>query len=312
MEYILSKTKVDNVYIANMIAIINYKLQTKSKYAIFYDYFTNMFMPKEEREELLQIIQKSQRIYNGFSRFLQLYKHKYVKTTISTDMYLNEIQINHKSAICIRDKSTNYWFMISDLCRHISASLSNAPYYFAEPLEIKNPYTNIPFTHAQLYTIYFKLRTNNDIIVFPYLFHKFFLCNFNINKFRVDNETELRESSIRRHIQTTEDSKLYSEILLMLFHHNHLNTRIHKLVPKKEFISIMRPYLYLYIVSKCHIRGIEKVVVATDVLRDKIEELFDFNPQFGRMYLTRKHVAYFNLKHPKFGMEDAIQSLSLP
>ncbi|MFY7729234.1 MAG: hypothetical protein ACOVRN_06940 [Flavobacterium sp.] len=73
----------------------------------------------------------------------------------------------------------------------------------------------------------------------------------------------------------------------------------------------MRPYFYLYMVSKYHICGLEKVEVAKDVLYDKLEELFELNPQFGRMYLKRKGKISYDLEHPKFGLNDAIQSLSL-
>ena len=74
----------------------------------------------------------------------------------------------------------------------------------------------------------------------------------------------------------------------------------------------MRPYFYLYMVSKYHICGLEKVTVANDVLYDKLEELFEFNPQFGRIYIKRnKRKTSYNLEHPKFGLNDAITSLSL-
>jgi hypothetical protein len=64
-------------------------------------------------------------------------------------------------------------------------------------------------------------------------------------------------------------------------------------------------------VSKYHVCGLEKVTTAQDVLYDKLDQLFDFNPQFGRMYLKRKSKISYDLEHPKFGLNDAILSLSL-
>jgi hypothetical protein len=64
-------------------------------------------------------------------------------------------------------------------------------------------------------------------------------------------------------------------------------------------------------VAKYHICGLEKVTVAKDVLYDKLEELFEFNPQFGRIYIKRRGQISYNLEHPKFGLNDAITSLSL-
>lgn len=307
METILTKIKDNNVYIHLIVASISYKPQPKTKLKILYEYLDNLFIPNDEKEEILEIFQKSQRVYHGFSRLIQIYKIKTAKTTISTDLYLNEIPKDHRNAVCIYASATNYWFMIGDLCNHILAALTNSPYYFADPIHIKNPYTNIPFTKAQLYNIYFKVRASTFLM--PVLFHKFFLCDFNIDQYRLENEADIRESFIRRHIHTLEESEIYSEIMVMLFHHRRKNRRIHPSIPRPEFIKIMRPYLYLYIVSKFHIRGLEKVSLSEDVVYDKLEELFDFNPQFGRMYLTRNHKAYFNLVHPKFGLNDAIQSL---
>lgn len=309
MESILNKTKDNNVYISLIIATLTYKPQTKTKHQILYEYLNNMFMPATDKEEILKIFHKSQRTYNGFAKLAQIYKSKNAKSTISTDLYLNEIPTTHTNAICIHTNATNYWFMIGDLCNHIFAALTNSPYYFADPIPIKNPYTNIPFTNAQLYTIYFKVRASTFLL--PVLFHKFFLCNFDLVQFRLDNETEIRESFIQRHIHASEEDVLYSEIKLMLFNHRRRSKKINQTIPKPEFIKIMRPYLYLCMVAKYHICGLEKVTVAKDVLYDKLEELFEFNPRFGRMYLKRNGKISYDLEHPRFGMNDAFNSLSL-
>jgi len=305
MESILNNIKDNNVYISLIISAIKFK----TKHQVLYEYLNNMFIPEKDKEEILQIFQKSQRTYSALSQLAKIYKSKTAKTTISTDLYLNEIPKDHRNAICIHANATNYWFMIGDLCNHILAALTNSPYYFAEPIPIKNPYTNIPFTQAQLYTIYFKVRASTFLL--PILFHKFFLCEFDLIQFRLDNEAEIRESFIRRYIHVSEESVLHSEILVMLFHHRRRNKKIHPTIPKPEFIKIMRPYFYLYMVSKYHICGLEKVAVAKDLLYDRLETLFELNPQFGRMYLKRRGKISYDLEHPKFGLNDAIQSLSL-
>ena len=309
MECILNKHKGSNTYIHFIISNIAYKPQPKTKIELLHEYLDNMFIPKIDKEDILRIFCKAQRTYNGFSRLAQIYKSKNVKSTISTDLYLNEIRTDHRNAICIHANATNYWFMIGDICNHILAALTNSPYYFADPLPIKNPYTNIPFTNAQLYTIYFKVRASTFLL--PILFHNFFLCNFDLVQFRLDNEAEIRESFIRRHIHTSEEPILHAEILIMLFHHRRRNKRIHPTIPKPELIKIMRPYYYLYMVAKYHICGLEKVTVAKDILYEKLEELFEFNPQFGRIYIKRRGQNSYNLEHPKFGLNDAITSLSL-
>jgi hypothetical protein len=288
---------------------INDPIKVLSKHRILKEYQDNVFIPSESKRKMLIDFCVAQRTYFAFSRLAQIYKFRNTKNTISIDLYLNEISKEHRNAICIHANATNYWFMIGDLCNHIFAALTNSPYYFADPLPIKNPYTNIPFTNAELYAIYFKVRTSTFIL--PILFHKFFLCNFDLIKFRLDNEAEIRESFIRRHIHATEEPILYAEILLMLFHNRRRNRFIHPTIPKPEFIKIMRPYLYLFIVSEYHVGGLEKVTIAKVVLRDRLKELFQFNPRFGRIYIKRKGKTSYDLEHPKFGLDDAITSLSL-
>ena len=309
MEFILNKHKEHNEYVPFIVSSIAYKPEPKTKIKILHEYLDNMFIPANDKEGILKTFHKSQRTYYAFSRIAQIYKFKNAKSTISIDLYLNEIPKEHRNAMCIHANATNYWFMIGDLCNHIFAALTNSPYYFADPLLIKNPYTNIPFTNAELYTIYFKVRASTFLL--PILFHKFFLCNFDLVQFRLDNEADIRESFIRRHIHVSEENILYAEILLMLFHHRRRNRRIHATIPKPEFIKIMRPYLYLFMVSEYHICGLEKITIAKDVLRDKLKELFEFNPRFGRMYIKRKGKISYDLEHPKFGLNDAIASLSL-
>jgi hypothetical protein len=300
MESILKNYKENNIYISLLVK----ELPCKTKQQLLHEYNNNLFIPSKDKEEILRIFQITQRAYNGFTRLAQIYKFKNAKTTISTDLYLNEISKDNRNAICIHIKSTNYWFMIGDLCNHIYAALTHSPYYFADPIPIKNPYTNIPFTDAQLYTIYFKVRASTFLL--PVLFHKFFLCNFDLLQFRLDNESEIRESFIHRYLHTTEETILFNEIQIMLLHR-----RVHPNTPKSEFVKIMRPYLYLYMVSKYHINGLEKSAISSNVLYTKLNQLTEFNPRFGRMYIKNKGKKSYDLEHPKFGWNDAIQSLSM-
>ena len=63
----------------------------------------------------------------------------------------------------------------------INNALSNSPDFFSVPLVIKNPYNNVPFNKSTLYNIYFNIMSKTYIV--SELIHKFFLTNFDINKF---------------------------------------------------------------------------------------------------------------------------------
>ena len=277
------------------------------KHRCLKEYMDNPFMTADTKQQILDNFASAQRTYIAFIKFSQICKKRLAKSTIDIDLYMNPINKIHINSICIQQNSTNYWFAVGDLINHINSALSNSPYYYAEPLEIKNPYTNIPFTDAQLYTIYFKIRASTFLL--PVLFHNFFLCGFDLVQFRLNNETEIRENFIQRHIYMADEDVLYGEIKSMIFT-SRRRKRLHPEIPKNEVIKIMRPYLYLYMVASYHVCGLEKTTIANDVLGEKMFDFFEFNPQFGRIVYKKGRLHKFNLEHPKFGMADAKHSLS--
>jgi hypothetical protein len=279
------------------------------KHRCLKEYMDNQFMTSDMKQTILKNFASAQRTYIALARFSQICKKRIAKSTIDTDLYMNPINKEHINSLCIHQNSTNYWFTVADLINHINSALTNSPYYYADPLEIKNPYTNIPFTDAQLYTIYFKIRTSTFLM--PVLFHNLFLCGFDLVQFRLNNESEIRENFIQRHIYMADEEVLYGEIQNMIFTSRNRRRllRIHPEIPKSEVIKIMRPYLYLYMVASYHVCGLEKTSIATDVLCEKISEFFKFNPKFGRIIYQKGHLHKFNLEHPKFSMMDAKQSL---
>jgi hypothetical protein len=277
------------------------------KHRCLKNYIDNQFMTADMKQKILEDFTGAQRTYTALTKFSQICKHRLAKSTIDIDLYMNPINKKHINSLCINQNSTNYWFTSTDLINHINSALTNSPYYYADPLEIKNPYTNIPFTNAQLYTIYFKIRASTFLL--PVLFHNYFLCGFDLVQFRLNNESEIRENFIQRHIYMGDEEVLYGEIISMLFASRRRKRmlRIHPEIPKNEVIKIMRPYLYLYMVASYHVCGLEKTSLANDVLGEKLFDFFEFNPQFGRIIYRKGRLHKFNLDHPKFSMMDAKQ-----
>jgi hypothetical protein len=264
---------------------------------------TNIFIQQYEKDSFMEIYAKSRRTYIGFSRLHAQWRIKKAKQTITTDLYMNEIDRTHQNSMMIHQNNTNYWFSLSDLLNQIETALLNSPCYFAEPLYPKNPYTNIPFTKSILYNIYFKVK--NSTFLPSMVFHGFFLSDFDLYRFRIDNESTLREMSIRKHIHNSEPDQLFNEIMSMC---RVFRLRVNPEVPRPDLIKIMRPYFYLYMVSSYHIHGLEKSSTARALLARQMRELRKYNPCFGRRCLYRiknKIHATFTLEHPKFSMNDA-------
>ena len=150
----------------------------KSKFEIVLEpLLSNVEIEEDKRDEILNNFYRSQTVYKILCKAARRFKVRNAKTnTIDTDLHMNPLSSikEHLKIDVFDDESrTIYTFRMSNLIAIIKAALSNAPEFFADPYEIKNPYTNIPFTMAQLYSIYFTL--NKSTFILPNIF--FLLSN---------------------------------------------------------------------------------------------------------------------------------------
>ena len=299
----------------------------KSKFKHLKYLITNIFIQESIKEKILDIFEKTQKTYHGFSKLAKLHKLKKYKsnTKINTDLYLNTIDPTNKNSILINQENNGYWFSISDLMNHIETSLINSPYFFSEPLHPKNPYNNIPFSKTTLYNIYFHVAEIRRQLI-PPLFHNFFLCEFDLERFRIENEYLIRDKYIKKHAINVDEERLLLDVRNMIRHIFCNRIIIHDEFPKDKLAQIMRPYYYLFLVYRYHISGIEKTNIAKKALIRKLRELHRYNPNFGKMILkpksaqlstmyaatnNRKHLErVFESDHPKFTMKHAIQLCS--
>ena len=295
--------KLYKLYVKNG---ITFAIQEKHK--IMYE-FKEGFLSKHRINEL-EILYKAQKTYFAFIKLAQIYRHR-KRPHISTDLLLNPIDPNNRNTIKVYEQNKLYLFTCQDLFNHIESCLSNCDaFYYACPNEIKNPYSNTPFTKATLVYIYLKLREKS--VKFPQLFHKYFLCCFDMTKFQMEYEYDIKDTHIKRAVYKTNVSLLFDSMKYMLKMMTNKQLRVHKHIDKEAFIKILRPYYYLHLIGHYHIRGLEKTNNALKLLQVKIYELYEFNPRFGRVYLKRvpmhpKKFRYMSdLDHPKFTMEDVL------
>ncbi len=261
-------------------------------------------------KEMLDVINKTQRVYNGFSLLGKIYRAKCKAPLITTDLLLNPLEDKNKNTIKIFQNNSNYLFSIKDLINHTETLLSHTQSFFAEPLPIKNPYNNIEFSHAILYNIYFKAKQSD--YKFPLLLHKYYLCNFDLEKFKIENEYFIRDEYIKNYVYKTDINTLFTSMKKMVEHSSNYEKRISKKINKESFISIIRPYYYLYLVYNYHVEGLEKKRKSYILFNRKMFELLDYNPKFGRTYLkklgsSKKYTIVSDLEHPTFTMQDALK-----
>ena len=261
----------------------------------------NIFFSKETKNILFDIFNKSQRTYFAFGKLAHIYKIKKTPVKIQVDLLLNEIDVNKKNVFVFIQNNVKYLFVLNDLINIINSNLSNCSYYFADPLQIKNPYNNIPLSKTILYNLYFFIRSN--LFSMPLLFELFFHSNFDLCTFKINNENYIRDIHIKNYVFRSHYSILHSSVLDML-EENYLfmnKISIHEDFPEDTLVNIMRPYLQLYLMSKFLIHGSEKKFQSVSLLKKKLLLFSNYNPRFGKRTMTTEpqQSGKFHLKKKK-------------
>ena len=113
------------------------------------------------------------------------------------DVIKRSLKIVNNLVIAISsDNSKNCLFSADERIELINNSLlSSIEYLYPCPVEIKNPYTNIPFLKSTLYNIYFIIK--NSTFNMPVLYNIYYACNFDLKIFYYDSESLLKDILIK-------------------------------------------------------------------------------------------------------------------
>jgi hypothetical protein len=285
--------------------------ETKNKFTFLNESIENLFCNDAIRELFFYKFYRAQSIYHLLSRAAYRYKYRKYKVKVDRDIFLNQITETQRNTITILQNGYKYRFTLTDIINIINTCLGNTEFFFASPREIKNPYNNMPFSKAILYNIYFTIKASNFIM--PQLFQAFFMENFNMAEYTLNNESIIRECSIKRHLETCSPQTLSSDIRGMLqnnFYGNKL--KIDCEFPKDILVQIFKPYLHLYYLGNYAV-DYAKRILKQDELDERIKAFFKYNRLFGRKnieikrdFLTKKRtlITCFNMKYLPFKKHD--------
>uniref|UniRef100_A0A6C0DQE3 Uncharacterized protein n=1 Tax=viral metagenome TaxID=1070528 RepID=A0A6C0DQE3_9ZZZZ len=261
------------------------KYSIRFKFNYLNNILNNCFIDSEMKEQFLQLFSKIQSTYHTLNVFMFRYKMKRAATQVNKDVFLNPIDLASPRVISIYQNNNNYLFTTNDLINIINNSLGNNSDLFADPLIIKNPYNNLPFTKSILYTIYFFMKKQPFIV--PELFHAFFLCNFNISIFLVKNEIMLRDYAIKEFLSKSTTNVICREIKYMISNSPHKRTLIiHPQFPKDVLVKELKPILRLYYSSHYSLNRSTRSIAMLK-WRIQLEKFVKNNPQFGRRKVER-------------------------
>jgi len=245
------------------------------------------------KAEFLHIFSAFQKVFRGIQRFIYLFSYKKSIIYNNTDLYGDIIPENNKVAITLFQNNTRYVFLLRELMKTITLSLTNSLHFFNEPLCCKNPYTNAPFTKSALYNIYFAIRFYSSLKL-PQIFHQYFIHDFNLYIFFIKSEAILRDEHLTYYLSGNANYENRNIRLLVLdvFRENGiLFLNIHRDFPKDKLMTIMKPYLDLYYVSVYTLNnGLSNFYRV--ILKYLIIRFMKYNVDFGRKRIIVKKQFY--------------------
>jgi hypothetical protein len=258
------------------------------------------FITDDVKKYITTLHIRSQRHYSALCRFAHIFKVKHAPIIMNTDLYLNELRITDRNVIVLLQHNCRYLFAITDLNKIIETSLCNSPYFISEPIPIKNPYNKMPFSKSDLYNIYFQIK--DRLMRTPDILYQFFLSNFNLTKFKRDNQVLIRKKYIHQFIENEDRETLVDYIENALSFNT--NIKIDEDFPEDELVRIFKPYLRLYLEMNYSIDSSVRHR-SKCLLMHKLHIFHMHNPQFGRRLYRVKNKRVigeptFNCDHVEF------------
>jgi len=261
------------------------------------DLLDNSFYKDEAKYHIIRIYAKIKKYYNIFLNIANKFKwNKMKKYDNNYDLCMNNLSDFKKTTLIeIAEDNVRYIFRISDMIKIFNNALTNNYEMFAEPQHIKNPYTNKEISNHNLYNIYYTIKYSN--IIMPTLMHLFYLSNFDIDDFLLNNEEKIRDMSIISYIKNLTNTKLNKEIRQMFKRYRFsFRLKVNENFPMQKLNEIFLPFVKLYIQIKYTLSRVKKTKY-TYILKNKLILFCKYAPLFGRKIIKirdkKKHY-YFN------------------
>lgn len=256
----------------------------KTKYIYLDSILKNTLLSDDTKTQFTDAFYVAQRRYFALNRFAHLVKLKKYPTFIESDLYMNPIVETGRNVMTILQDGKKYLFTAKDLINIVETALCNSPGFFSEPLISRNPYTNMPFTKAMLYNIYFFLKDSR--LKIPVLIDRFFAANFHLNRFARHNQKMIRYVAIKKYLNNCTETVFVKHTRDMLGRYR--KHQIHPDFPNASLVKIMKPFVFMYLLS-LHLFDANMRQLARASLNRKLVEFFRENPSFGRkMYKTKE------------------------
>ena len=262
-----------------------YKMKLNHFYNTIYN---NDFKQMQYKTYYIHYFSHCQKIYFNLIKFIHICKIKLSKPRNTYD--LNENIINYNNSLPIIHNKQLYLFSKNDIIKLFYNSLINSNYeFYNDPLRIKNPYTNIPFSITHLYNMFLYVKYNSHNI--NSIIQSFYNCNLNLNTFILKHDPDISILNITRFVNNGCEHSIYKFIKIIILYYN-ANTCIpykspplslYTNFPRKAYITVYKDYLKLYLCSK-YISDKTRSSRYLILFNQKMSRFANNTPSFGRIF----------------------------
>ena len=265
-----------SLYVANV---------SKKKNSLMFEIQDNHFITKDTKKQIMKRYEKIQKHYRALCRLAYLWKLKRSRYSVTTDLYLNELDESNSMTCLIYQNKAKFLFNIQDLLKLINKAIFHE---WILDFSVKshyptNPYNKQIFTECNLYNIYFHIRMKTSIPI-PTLFHLWFLEKFDFPCFVIKNVQTIRRYCIRHFVNIVKPSNtmVYDDICTILRENRYSKRwKIHPRFPKDVLLDKLRDVLYKYYLINYNAVGVEESVLLETEIWSKLAYLYNKNPDFG-------------------------------
>ena len=247
---------------------------------------SNIFM-KQYAEFIWRVYNTAVKAYLLFRKCARRWRFKRLPVKNTADLMLNALSTcPAKETMVVVDKGIKYVFKYCDLLNLIHAALTHSIEMFAEPLDISNPYTGVPFSNNMLYLLWYNI--SNCHFQTPPLFTYLMKCNFNVTEFSTQYECLLKDVVVAQYISAYTPAQLNVEIVHM-FETVKMLDKI-----KNTYVCVVKNANQLP--SKC-------LAQFKPWLKLFFTYLYTLNPYLKHVSLKKlmKHMIAFKHENPLFG-----------
>lgn len=248
-------------------------------------YLNNPFLTEEQVENGVSLFRKIQHTYWALKRFVYLWRLRRARCDVNQhDFHLNELSsLSPQHKIHLLHCNTVYEFRLTDLLNIFCKDLMHSQNLNPAPKWPCHPYTGLPFSHADIYTTYFKLR-KMDVFI-PYYLHLFIQWDLSLDTFKFELFPLLKDYAIKNYLLDSSDEVLLFDIVHMVkaIFDDERSIDIETMSPMRQHIIIqtLKPYLekYLYGTLSCNRRKKNRYHRQA---KKELQTFFKRNPAFGR------------------------------